>query len=137
MHYYQPISLSPWRGKVCPLSLCFSSLHVILQQTFKFTINLQEIFSFFSLSAISFLSCCLLSLHAIIYSGSKFLSSVPRLNLKLLQETAKISLEKYFFLPAVIPAFPPINSPAYLIPFLPNRIFCIMIPKLFIFLFRL
>lgn len=47
MHYYQPISLSPWRGEVCPLSLCFSSLHIILQQIFKFTINPQEIFSFF------------------------------------------------------------------------------------------
>lgn len=47
MHYYQPISLSPWGGEVCPLSLRFSSLHIIPQQTFKFTINPQETFFFF------------------------------------------------------------------------------------------
>lgn len=47
VHYYQPISFSPWEAEVCPLSLHFNSLHIILQQTFKFSINPQETFFFF------------------------------------------------------------------------------------------
>lgn len=55
IHYYQLISLSPWGGEVCPSSLHFSSLHVILQQTFKFTINSQEVGFFLTVDSFSWL----------------------------------------------------------------------------------
>lgn len=93
MHYYQLISLSPWVGKVCSLSLHSSSLHIILQQTFKFTINPQETF-FFPISRPLCLAAAYSASVQSFTQVSNSFSSVPRLNLKLLQEMAKISLEK-------------------------------------------